>query len=367
MSMKLSLRPSLSWLFAFIPVTLALEHLEVSAPLLFFSAALAIVPIASLIVHSTEQLAKRTGDAIGGLLNATFGNAPELIIAIVSLQAGLYEMTLASLVGAILANLLFALGAAFFLGGLRKHEQHFNARSTRLYTSMMLIAVISLIVPSAFSRFFSSQAENAGAERSLNLILGVLLLAAYGLYLLFMIKTHADLFRSEGGAGGKKEEEEEHGPGWSVARAVASLVAASVLAAWMSEILVGAAEGTGKALGMSQTFIGMVFLALVGGAAESGSAIAMGRKDKMDLAVGIALGSSVQIALFVAPLLIFASYFVGPHPIALSFNRAETGSLLLAVLIGTTVSNDGTSNWYKGVQLLTVYAVLATLFYFIPT
>jgi len=363
MSMKLSLRPSLSWLFAFIPVTLALEHLEVSAPLLFFSAALAIVPIASLIVHSTEQLAKRTGDAIGGLLNATFGNAPELIIAVVSLKAGLYEMTLASLVGAILANLLFALGAAFFLGGLRKHEQRFNARSTRLYTSMMLIAVISLIVPSAFSRFFS-KAENAGAEQSLNLFLGVLLLAAYGLYLLFMIKTHADLFRTEGGAG---EKDEEHGPGWSVARAVASLVAASVLAAWMSEILVGAAEGTGKALGMSQTFIGMVFLALVGGAAESGSAIAMGRKDKMDLAVGIALGSSVQIALFVAPLLIFASYFVGPHPIALSFNRAETGSLLLAVLIGTTVSNDGTSTWYKGVQLLTVYAVLATLFYFIPT
>ncbi|HET6164732.1 MAG TPA: calcium/proton exchanger [Planctomycetota bacterium] len=361
--MKISFKPSLHWLFAFIPVTVALEHVEgLSPPLLFFSAALAIVPIAALIVHSTEQIAKRTGDAVGGLLNATFGNAPELIIAMVALKAGLHEMVLASLVGAILANLLFAQGTAFILGGLRNHEQKFNASSTRLYSSMMLIAVISLIVPSAFSRFLAEK-DAAATVTSLNTSFCVVLLVIYGLYLLFTLKTHADLFQSVGGS--QEGGHEEHA--WGMPRAIGSLLAASVLAAWMSEILVGAAEGTGHALGMSSAFIGMIFLALVGGAAESGSAIAMARKNKPDLAVGIAMGSCVQIALFVAPVLVFASRFVGPHPLTLNFNRAETGMLLFAVLLGGIVSNDGQSTWFKGVQLLAMYALFALLYFFIPT
>ena len=367
--MKLSLKPSLDWLFAFIPVTLALEHVAgLPPPVLFFSAALSIVPIAALIVRSTEQLAEKTGDAVGGLLNATFGNAPELIIAIVALKAGLYDMVRASIVGALLANLLLAQGVSFLLGGLRFHEQKFNARSSKLYSSMMLIAVISLIVPSAFNRFLAATDRGAAriSEGSLDASLCVVLLAAYALYLFFMMKTHADLFRSEGG-GGKKGEEHGHGPRWSVTRSVASLLVASALAAWMSEILVGAAEGTGKSLGMSEVFIGIVFLAIVGGAAESGSAIAMARKDKMDLSVGIALGSCVQIALFVAPLLVFASHFVAPKPLTLSFTRAETGSLFLATLLATLVSGDGSSNWYKGVQLIVMYGIVALLFYFLPT
>jgi len=361
--MKISFKPSLHWLFAFIPVTVALEHVEgLAPPLLFFSAALAIVPIAGLIVHSTEQIAKRTGDAVGGLLNATFGNAPELIIAMAALKAGLYEMVLASLVGAILANLLFAQGAAFLLGGLRHHEQKFNASSTRLYSSMMLIAVISLIVPSAFSRFLADQ-DAAAAVTSLNTSLCLVLLAIYGLYLLFTLKTHADLFKSVEAA----KETGHDGHAWGMPRAIGSLLGASLLAAWMSEILVGAAEGTGKALGMSQAFIGMILLALVGGAAESGSAIAMGRKNKPDLAVGIAMGSCVQIALFVAPMLVFASRFVGPQPLTLHFNRAETGMLLFAVMLGAFVSNDGQSTWFKGTQLLAMYALFALLYFFIPT
>jgi Ca2+:H+ antiporter len=355
-----SFTPSLNWLFVFIPVSIALEYAHVPPPVIFFSAALAIVPIARLIVASTEQLATRTGDAVGGLLNATFGNAPELIIALVALRGGHFDMVRASLIGAILANLLLAMGVAFFLGGLRHHNQEYNSSAARLYSSMMLIATLSLAVPSAFSRFFAEGAMPQ--EGALNLSTAFVLLAAYGLYLVFMLKTHPDYFKSVGG----DQSHGHEGSSWSVGRAVGSLVAASVLAAWMSEILVGAAEGTGKALGMSEVFIGIVFLAIVGGAAESGSAIAMGRKNKVDLTVGIAMGSSIQIALFVAPLLVLASYFVAPQPMALAFSRAETGTLFLGVLIGAMVAGDGRSNWYKGIQLVTVYAIIAILFYFLP-
>ncbi|MBZ0160778.1 MAG: calcium/proton exchanger [bacterium] len=353
---------TINWLFIFIPVAIMLEYGWPGAHTwIFFAACLAIIPIARLIVEGTEHIASRTGDAVGGLLNATFGNAPELIIAVVALRAGLFDMVRASLIGAILANLLLALGVAFLLGGLRYHTQEYNPGATRVYSSMMLIAVISLVVPSTFSRFFSSEATMR-QEQLLNLGVAVVLLIAYGLYLLFMLKTHPEFFSAAG------DQEERHGERtqWGLPRAGGSLLIASVLAAWMSEILVGAAEGTGKSLGMSQTFIGMVLLAIVGGAAESGSAIAMARKNKIDLTMGIALGSCIQIALFVAPALVLVSYAVAPQPLKLSFGRAEIGSMFLAVLIGAMVSGDGRSNWYKGVQLITVYVIMAFLFYFLP-
>lgn len=355
-------RSPMNWLLIFIPVTVALEHLgHVSAPVVFFMAALAIIPIAAQIVGATEQLSTRTGDAVGGLLNATFGNAPELIIALVALKAGLLDMVRASLVGAILANLLLALGVAFLTGGLRFHEQKFNAAAARAYSSMMFLAAVSMIVPSTFSRFFAPN-EVIRQEQLLNVGIAILLLAAYALYILFSLRTHSSTFASvEGGDGGHHHEEQ-----WSVARAVVTLLAASAFAAWMSEILVGAAEETGKALGMSQTFIGIVFVAIVGGAAESGSAIAMARKNKMDLSVGIAIGSCIQIALFVAPLLVIASYFIAPQPMELAFGRAEVGSLFMAVIIGALVCSDGVSNWFKGVQLITFYAIIALMFYLIP-
>ena len=356
------LKPSINWMFLFIPITLFLDNAGgIPAPYIFFSAALAIVPIARLIVAATEQLATRTGDAIGGLLNATFGNAPELIIAVVALKAGLFDMVRASLIGAILANLLLALGLAFLLGGIRYHDQEYNVRATRVYSTMMLLAVISLIIPSAFSRFFSAGTPMI-EEFKLNIGLAVVLLLVYLLYLVFMLKTHPEFFASSGGG------EHHHGEGapWGLPRAVGSLLGASVLAAWMSEILVGAAEGTGEALGMSQAFIGLIFLAIVGGAAESGSAIAMARKNKVDLTVGIALGSCIQITLFIAPLLVLASFAVAPHPFTLSFGRAEIGCMFLAIIIGTMVSGDGHANWYKGVQLITVYVIMALLFYFMP-
>jgi len=226
---------------------------------------------------------------------------------------------------------------------------------------MMFLAAVSLAVPSAFSRYFAPEGT-IRQEQLLNLGIAGLLLLAYGLYLFFTLKTHPGAFASVESQE-EAHSEEEH---WGVPRAVGSLVAASVLAAWMSEILVGAADNTGKALGMSQVFIGIVFLAIVGGAAESGSAVAMARKNKMDLSVGIALGSCIQIALFVAPVLVLASYFIAPHPLDLAFGRAEIGSLFIAVLIGAMVCSDGQSNWYKGIQLITVYAIIALMFYFIP-
>jgi Ca2+:H+ antiporter len=355
------MKPSLNWLLIFIPITLAVEHSGVPLPVLFFSAALALIPIAGLIVKATEQIALRTNDAVGGLLNATFGNAPELIIGMVALRAGLLDMVRASLIGAILANLLLALGLSFFLGGIRHHVQRFNPTAARTYSTMMLLASMSMGIPSGFSRYLAPDAF-IREERLLNVGIAVLLLLAYGLYLWFSLATHPGEFASAE----SDSEEHEHGKQWSWGRAAGTLVAASVLAAWMSEILVGAAEGTGKALGMSSIFIGIVLLAIVGGAAESGSAIAMARRNKMDLTIGIALGSSIQIALFVAPMLVLTSYFLAPQPLNLSFGRAEVGSLFLGVILGTLVCGDGQSNWYKGVQLVTIYAVMALMFFLIP-
>jgi Ca2+:H+ antiporter len=358
--MKDFLRPGIYWLFGFMPVALFLAYTEASAPLIFFSAALSIIPIAKLIGASTEQLASYTGDAVGGLLNASFGNAPELIICIVALHAGLHEMVLASLAGAILANLLLAMGVSFFVGGMRYHVQEYNPASIRVYSSMMMIAVLSMLVPSAFHRVFGAGGPSHD-ENLLNILLAILLLVSYGLYLIFQLKTHPEFFRSEG-----KEEPTIHENRWSKKRALISLVLASVLAAFMSEILVGAAEETGKVLGMSSVFIGVIFLAVIGGAAESISAVTMGAKNKMDLSIGIAIGSSIQIALFVAPVLVLLSLVIGPGQMNLSFNRALTGALFLSVLLTILIAGDGKSNWYKGVQLLVVYFIIAMMFYFIP-
>ncbi len=358
--MKKFFKPGPNWLLIFIPISFALEAAHASEPLIFFSAALSIIPIAKLIVHSTEQLATYTGDAIGGLLNATFGNLPELIIAVVALKAGLYTMVLASIVGAILANLLLALGLSFFIGGTKYHTQEYNPVSARVYASMMFMAVISLAVPSSFNTLFGAE-DILRQESMLNIGLAIVLLLGYGLYLFFMIKTHPEFFKSN-----KDEADEHHEDRWSKGLSILMLVIASVGAAFMSEVLVGAAEGTGEALGMSATFIGIVFLAVVGGAAESFSAIAMAQKNKMDLSVGILLGSCIQITLFVAPVLVLLSLVIGPQPLHLSFPRSQIGALFFAVIIGSLISGDGKANWFKGVQLIAIYIITALMFFFIP-
>ncbi len=353
------IRFSVEWLLALIPVAVVLEHAEAPAPLVFLVAGLAIVPLAALIVRSTEQVAERTGPAVGGLLNATFGNLPEMIIAVVALRAGLVDMVQASLVGAILANVLLALGLAFALGGRRYHVMTYNPAGARVYSSMLMLAVITLAVPAAFHRFLGAEASVAG--RTVEVSTSVVLLVTYACYLVYMIGTHPEFFSAgEEGHGG------EHGPRWSAGRAVGTLVAASVGAAWMSEVLVGAAEATGAALGMSSVFLGMILLAVIGGAAESGSAIAMGRQNKPDLSLGIAMGSSIQIALFVTPLLVLLSGAIAPATLGLDFNRLEIGTLLLGALIVATTSVDGQATWFKGVQLIAVYLVIAASVYWMP-
>jgi len=351
-----------NWLLIFVPVALVLERAHVPDPWIFFAAGLALVPIAGLIVRSTEQVATYTGETIGGLLNASFGNAPELIVALVALRAGLLDMVRAAVAGSILVNLLLALGVAFLAGGLRHHTQTYNAAAARVYSSMMVLAAFSLMVPSAFSRFLAE--EGVREEALLNLGLAAVLLAAYALYLLFQLKTHPDEFEAQGAGA---DQAAAHGERWSLPRAVLSLLAASVVAAWMSEILVGAAQGTGEALGMSEVFIGVVFLAIVGGAAGPPAAVVMALRNKMDLSMSIALGAAIQIALFVAPVLVLASYFVAPEPLELSFSRAEVGAIFMGALLGAIVAGDGRSNWYKGVQLIAVYLIIALMFYFIPT
>ncbi len=357
-----SVKWSRHWMLLFVPLAVALDRVPgISPPIVFLVAALAIVPIARLLSSSTEQLSHYTGDAIGGLLNATFGNLPELIICVVALKAGLYAMVAASLIGAILFNLLLVLGLSFLLGGLRRHTLDFSAQAVSVYSSMMFIAVISLALPSIYERTFASSGPVTTSQETMNVGLAVLLLVLYGLYLLFMIRTHPEIFASVGK--GKAEEHEAH---WSLTWCLGVLVGSSVLAAFLSEVLVGAVEGTGEALGLSTPFLGIVLLASVGGAAEAVSAVSMARKGRFDLSLGIALGSCILIALFVAPVLVFASYFVGPHPFQLSFSLGGVGLLFLAVLIGAIVASGGSGNWYKGVQLIAVYLMIALLLYFVP-
>ena len=344
----------------FIPLTIILDRIGgVSQPLLFFLAAVAIFPLAALLVHATEQLAHYTGDTIGGLLNATFGNAPELIIALVALKAGLYDMVKAAIIGAILANMLLGLGVAFFLGGLKRHVQEFNPVATRSYMTMMLLAVISLAAPGMFHSFVTE--ASIKNEQYVNLAIALVILVTYFLSLVFMLKTHPDFFESLAGAAEDAGEAR-----WSLSRAVVILLVASVFIAFMSEILVGAVEGTAQALGMSQAFIGLVILAVVGGAAETGSAVVMAVKNRVDLTLSIAIGSSIQIALFVAPVLVLASYVLAPQPLNLIFDKSLISVLFLTVLTGIMVAGDGKANWFKGVQLLAVYVILAVMFYFIP-
>ena len=349
----------LNALLAFVPVALALERLTPDRPaLVFLAAALGIIPLAGLLVQSTEQVALRTGDTVGGLLNATFGNAPELIISFVALRSGYADMVRASLIGAILANLLLGLGLAYFLGGIRYHVQEFNPVEARMQASMMFMAVISLMVPGGYHTLFTAQPPHY--EHYLSIGIAAVLLTSYALGLLFMLRTHPEDFTS------KEKHAETEEARWALPRAVGVLVAASVGAAVMSEMLVGSVEGASASLGMSKAFVGMMVLAIIGGAAELGSAVTMARRNRMDLALGIAMGSSIQIALFVAPVLVLLSFFFAPAPFTLAFTRGEITLLFLSVLIGMIVAGDGRSNWYKGVQLLSVYLIFAILFFMIP-
>lgn len=347
----------MNWLLIFVPVAIGLEVLYPDRHLLIFiSSALALLPLAGWLGWATEQIASRMGEGIGGLLNATFGNAAELIIAFVALRAGLHDVVEASIAGSIVGNMLLVLGAAMFAGGLRYPEQHFNPAGARSEAAMLTFAAIALILPAAFEAAAGKSAEGLGG---LSVSLSILLLLTYVLFLVFTLVTHAALFA------GSAASEQEKAPA-SLSRSMLALTAATVGIAWMSEILVGAIEPTTHEFGFSKVFVGVFVVAILGNAAEHATAVGAALKDRMDLSLSIAIGSSVQVALFVAPVLVLASLFVGPAPMDLAFPAGLVLMVFLAVLITGQVANDGRSDWLKGVQLLVVYLVLALTFFFLP-
>jgi len=342
----------------------ALDLAGASAGLVFATSALGIVPTAALMGRATEELAARSGPGVGGLLNVTFGNAPELIIALFALGQGLHEVVKASIIGSIIGNILLVLGAAMLAGGIGREKQVFSRTSASVQTSMLLLAAAALVMPAIFELVEGKGLPLPGAEvvdygstvEQLSLAVAIVLMVTYVAGLFFSLKTHRDIFNPEYG--------DEGTWGWSTRRSVLALAAAGVLVGVMSEVLVGSISEASHAIGLSEFFIGVIVVAIVGNAAEHWVAVLVAMKDKMDLSVNIAIGSSAQVALFVAPILVLASFFLGPHPLALVFNGFELGAVLLAVLIANYVTQDGESTWFEGVQLLAVYVVFGLAFYF---
>jgi Ca2+:H+ antiporter len=349
---------AMNWLLIFVPISLGLELFAPERYLLIFLAsALAILPLAGWMGRATEQLAERMGEGVGGLLSATFGNAAELIIALAALRAGLHDVVKASIAGSIVGNILLVLGAAMLAGGLHRSEQHFNAAGARSQATMLLLAAIGLILPAAFQAAAGSTEQGLG---KLSVSISVVLFLVYSLYLVFVLVTHSALF-----AGPYQEEKKE--AEWSVGRAASVLAGATAAIAWISEIMVGAIEPTAHEFGLSNVFVGVFVVAILGNAAEHATAIGAAMKDRMDLALSIAIGSSVQVALFVAPVLVFASLFLGPAPMDLAFPAGLVLMVLLSAIITAQVAGDGRSDWLKGLQLLAVYVIFGLTFFFLPS
>jgi Ca2+:H+ antiporter len=347
-----------------IPIAVALDVGDASAGLVFVTAALGIIPTAALMGRATEELAARSGPGIGGLLNVTFGNAPELIIALFALGQGLHEVVKASIVGSIIGNILLVLGAAMFAGGLGKEKQTFSRTGVSVQTTMLLLAAAALLMPAIFELVEGKGLPKPGAElvdygstvEHLSLAVAIVLMVTYVAGLVFSLKTHRDIFNPEYG--------DEDSWGWSVRTSVGVLAVAGVLVGVMSEVLVSSISEASHAVGLSEFFIGAIVVAIVGNAAEHWVAVLVALKDKMDLSVNIAIGSSAQVALFVAPVLVIASFFIGPHPLPLVFNGFELGAILIAVVIANHVTQDGESTWFEGLQLLAIYVVFGLAFYY---
>ena len=346
------------WLLAFVPVVFAAAKLRPEAhTLLFVLSVLAIVPLATLLSHATESVAAKTGDAAGGLLNATLGNLTELVIALTALRAGEYMLVKASIAGAIVTNTLFMLGASFLLGGLKHHVQEYNRVTARVQAGLLFLATVALLVPSAIAA--ADSAEKAAIVQDLSLGLSVLLIVAYALGMLFSLKTHKEFFVSA-------EHADDGEAPWPMGLALGTLAGVTVLVALVSEIFVESVQKAAETFGMSQAFVGFIVVALVGGAAEMASAFSGARKDRLDLSVGIALGSASQIALFVAPVLVLLSYVIGPAPMSLQLWPGAVVMMLFATLTASLVTNSGRSAWFVGVLLLMVYLIFALTLYLLP-
>lgn len=347
------------WMLFLVPLAIALHHLMPGNALLVFAAtALAIVPLAALMSRATGALASRLGPSIGGLLNATFGNAAEFIIALAALREGLHGMVKASIAGTIIGNILFVLGLSMVLGGVRNGEQRYDARSARMQATMLSLAVFTLILPASYRAVVPSAGDTL---QDISLVLSAVLLLVYVATVVFTLRAA----RSDGGSGDHGGHD-AHGAPMSNGRAALLLGGTSLGIIWLSEILVGVVEPASRQLGLSDAFTGVFVLAVIGGAAEQATALVAARRNQMTLSLSIALGSGVQLALLVAPLLVLLSYVVGPAPMSLEFGPGLLLSVLVAVIITGQVATDGHSDWLRGVQLLGLYAILATLFWFVP-
>lgn len=341
-------------LLVFVPVAVGAHYAGMSAIPVFFLCAIAVIPLAKYIGEATEELASRTNPALGGFLNATFGNATELIIGYFALQAGLIEVVKASITGSIIGNLLFVLGLAMLAGGYKKEKQTFNQTGALAGGSALFLAVIALVIPA----IFLETAPTAGAAviEELSIFVSLALLAMYGASLLFSLYTHKHLYT---------EEMRKFDGKWSVAKSLVVLAPSTVAVAWVSEILVGSIEPIVASLGWTQLFIGVIFIAIIGNAAEHFSAVTVAMKNRMDLALQISIGSATQIVMFVAPLLVLLSLFFA-EPMNLIFNMFELISIVLSVLIVNIIVQDGESNWLEGAQLLAAYVIVGIAFFFHP-
>ena len=349
-------RNPLLWLLVFVPIVLVAEKLKPeSHTLLFVLAVLAILPLALLLSHATESVAAKTGDSVGGLLNATLGNLTELVIAIVALQAGQYMLVKASIAGAIVTNSLFMLGASFLLGGLRHHVQEYNRIGARFQAGLLFLATVALLIPSALGAREASHPVRFSQD--LSLALSILLLIAYALGLVFSLKTHRELFTGE--------SEEQEAP-WPIGLALGTLAGVTIFVALVSEVFVGSVQQAAIAFGMTPAFVGFIVVALVGAAAEMAAAFSAANKNHLDLSVSIALGSAAQIALFVAPVLVLLSFFIGPSPMDLNLWPGAVAMILFATLTAALVTSSGRSAWFVGVLVVIVYLMFATTLYLLP-
>jgi Ca2+:H+ antiporter len=352
------------FLVPLIPVAIVLELTHASATAIFIAAALGIVPTAALMGKATEELAARSGPGVGGFLNVTFGNFPELVIAFFALIEGLQEVVKASIIGSIIGNILLVLGASMFVGGLRRDKQTFNRAAANAQSAMLLLALAALMMPAVYELVVGGRlpspnedlVEYGSKVEHLSLAVAIVLMLSYVAGLIFSLRTHRALFNPH-----SNEPEEAD---WTLRRSIAALAVAGVAVGLMSEILVGSISEAGDSIGLSEFFIGAIVVAIVGNAAEHWVAVLVAAKNKMDLAVNIAVGSSTQIALFVAPVLVLLSFLFGPAPMPLVFNGFELAAIVFAILIADRVTAEGESNWFEGVQLLAVYVVVALAFAF---
>lgn len=347
-------------LLLFVPAAIGAELLHASPILVFVLAALAIVPLSGFLGKATEEIAVHTGPTLGGLLNATLGNMAELIIAILALRAGLVGLVKASITGSILGNLLLVLGLAQLMGGIRHRVQHFNINLAGLSISLLVISVIGLVIPALFLATHNDPQHQLTLKVSVGV--AALLMVGYALSLLYSMGTHRSVFGEAGEVAEHEHDTPEHPP-WSVAKAVTVLVISAAFVGWLSEILVGSTEAAIKGMGLSEVFVGLIIVPIIGNAAEHSSAVLMAMKNRMDIAVNIAIGSSAQVALLIAPVLVFVGLALG-RPMDLAFSTFEVVSVALAVAVAASVVRDAESNWLEGAFLLLVYGMLAVAFFY---